>query len=74
MEWTDCSLVFLSHVPHDLRDVSWKQVAWGGLQAKDHKAGGPGLYVNKRLELSTPELNKVDDIIHLGSQVNKGHI
>lgn len=46
----------------------------GGLQAKAPKAGGPGLYVDKRLELSTPELSEVASIIDLGSQVNNGQV
>lgn len=59
-------------IPRDLRDVSCKQMACGGLQAKAHKAGGPRLSVDKRLELPTPYLSKVVNIIDLGSRVNSG--
>jgi hypothetical protein len=55
-----------------LKDVSCKPIVNGGLLAKAHKAGGPGLYVDKRLELSTPEQSKVASMIDPGSQVNNG--
>jgi hypothetical protein len=64
--------VFLAHVPCELKDVSCKPIVNGGLLAKAHKAGGPGLYVDKRLELSTPEQSKVASMIDPGSQVNNG--
>lgn len=49
-------------------------MAYGGLQAEAHTDGGPELYVDKRLELSKPELSKVANIIDLGSQVNNGQV
>lgn len=56
------------------RCVLQEQVAYDGLQAKAQKAGGPGLYVDKWLELSTPELSKVANIIDLGKRVNNGQV
>lgn len=42
--------------------------------SKSHKAGSPGLYVDKRLELFIPELSEVANIIDLGSQANNGQV